>query len=133
MIKAYSYARFSSDLQRKGTSIDRQQTMAREWCKINDVELADLFYDQAVSGFDGSNLQGQLGEFISRVESKQIAPGSYLILENLDRLTRMDLWDATALLGRLVPVSVACGHLRRNRLTSLWPGHPKIASAWQID
>jgi DNA invertase Pin-like site-specific DNA recombinase len=102
MTKAYSYARFSSGLQRKGTSIDRQQTMARDWCKANDIELADLYYDEAVSGFDGSNLQGKLGEFISRVESKEIAPGSYLILENLDRLTRMDLWDATALLGRLV-------------------------------
>jgi DNA invertase Pin-like site-specific DNA recombinase len=103
MTKAFSYARFSSDLQRKGTSIDRQQTMAREWCKANGIELADRFFkDEAVSGFDGSNLQGGLGDFIKEVESKQIAPGSYLVLENLDRLTRMDLWEATALLGRLV-------------------------------
>ncbi|WP_167761397.1 recombinase family protein [Duganella callida] len=104
MTKAYSYSRFSSDAQRQGTSIDRQQTLARKWCADNNVELSnDVFADEAVSGFHGDNLaSGALARFISHVERGDIERGSYLILENLDRLTRMNAWDASGLLQRLV-------------------------------
>ncbi|QJD89909.1 recombinase family protein [Duganella dendranthematis] len=104
MTKAYSYSRFSSDAQRHGTSIDRQQTLARKWCADNNVELSnDVFADEAVSGFHGDNLaSGALSRFISHVERGDIERGSYLILENLDRLTRMNAWDASGLLQRLV-------------------------------
>ncbi|CAN7195138.1 recombinase family protein [Massilia sp. LjRoot122] len=107
-MKAYSYARFSSDAQRHNTSIDRQQTLARKWCEKNKVELSDrVFADEAVSGFDGSNVNtGALGEFIAARESGEIPPGSILILEHLDRLTRMEPWDAVGLLQRLLKLEV---------------------------
>lgn len=113
-MKAFSYSRYSSDAQRKGTSIDRQQTLARKWCIDNDVELSGrVFADEAVSGFDGSNLKsGALGEFIADVESDVIEAGSILILENLDRLTRMDPWDAVALLQKLLGLSITVVTLR---------------------
>lgn len=106
-MKAYSYARFSSDAQRHNTSIARQQTLARKWCETNKVELAGVFEDEAVSGFDGSNVNtGALGEFIAACEAGDIAPGSILILEHLDRLTRMEPWDAVALLQRLLKLEI---------------------------
>ncbi|HEX8788864.1 MAG TPA: recombinase family protein, partial [Telluria sp.] len=113
-MKAYSYARYSSDAQRQGTSIDRQQTLARKWCKDNGVELSDrLFADEAVSGWDGTNLDtGALGEFIAARQSGEIEAGSILILEHLDRLTRMEPWDAVALLQRLQRLEVTVVTLR---------------------
>jgi len=113
-MKAYSYSRFSSDAQRQGTSIDRQQTLARRWCEDNGIELSnDTFEDEAVSGFDGRNLEtGALARFIAHVEAKDIEAGSFLILENLDRLTRLDAWTASGLLQRLVKLGIIVITLR---------------------
>jgi DNA invertase Pin-like site-specific DNA recombinase len=113
-MKAYSYSRYSSDAQKHGTSIDRQQTLARKWCKDNGIELSDtVFADEAVSGFHGANVStGALGQFIAQREAGDIEAGSYLILENLDRLTRMEPWDAVALLQRLLGLEITVVTLR---------------------
>lgn len=107
-MKAYSYSRFSSDAQREGTSIARQQTLAIEWCAKNDIELSDeSFADEAVSGFRGRNREfGALGNFIAKVKSGEIEKGSFLILEHLDRLTRADPWKAADLLQDLVKLGL---------------------------
>lgn len=113
-MKAYSYSRYSSDAQRHGTSIDRQQTLARKWCKEKGIELSGrTFADEAVSGFSGANFKtGALGTFIAACESGEIEPGSYLILENLDRLTRMEPWDAVTLLKQLLGFGITVVTLR---------------------
>lgn len=107
-MKAYSYSRFSSSAQRQGTSIDRQQELAVEWCKANGIELSDeTFADEAVSGYRGANRKfGDLAVFIERVKSGDIEKGSYLILEHLDRLTREHPWEAADLLQDLVKAGV---------------------------
>jgi DNA invertase Pin-like site-specific DNA recombinase len=67
-----------------------------------------VFADEAVSGFHGDNVRsGALGEFIREVESGVIERGSYLILENLDRLTRIDPWDAVALLQGILKLGIS--------------------------
>jgi DNA invertase Pin-like site-specific DNA recombinase len=108
-MKAYSYSRYSSDAQTKGNSIERQQTSARKWCAKNEIALSDQVYaDEAVSGFHGDNVRsGALGEFIRDVETGVIERGSYLILENLDRLTRIDPWDAVALLRGILELGIS--------------------------
>lgn len=113
-MKAYSYSRFSSDAQRQGTSIQRQQSLAIDWCKDNDVELSDeSFADEAVSGFKGANRDfGALGNFIAKVKSGEIEKGSYLILEHLDRLTRDHPWRAAELLQELVRLGLVVITLR---------------------
>jgi DNA invertase Pin-like site-specific DNA recombinase len=113
-MKAYSYSRYSSDAQKHGTSIDRQQTLARKWCKDKGIELSDQTYsDEAVSGFQGANARtGALSQFIADRESGVVEAGSYLILENLDRLTRMEPWDAVALLQRLQGLEITVVTLR---------------------
>jgi DNA invertase Pin-like site-specific DNA recombinase len=114
LMKAYSYSRFSSEMQRQGGSIDRQQTLARQWCEEHQIELAtETFEDQAVSGFHGDNLTtGALSRFIARVKSGDIERGSYLILENLDRLTRLKAWEASGLLQDLVGMGIVVITLR---------------------
>ncbi|WP_312548506.1 recombinase family protein [Massilia sp.] len=113
-MKAYSYSRYSSDAQKNGTSIDRQQTLAGKWCKEKGIELSGRTYaDEAVSGFHGANAKtGALGEFIADCESGDIEPGSYLILENLDRLTRTEPWNAVGLLQQLLTLGITVVTLR---------------------
>lgn len=113
-MKAYSYSRFSSDAQRDNTSIRRQQTLAEKWCEQNNIPLStDMFKDEAVSGFTGANLEtGALARFIALVKAGDIERGSYLILENLDRLTRLDAWDASRLLQDLVKLGIVVITLR---------------------
>lgn len=113
-MKAYSYSRYSSDAQKNGTSIDRQQTLASKWCKEKGIELSDRTYaDEAVSGFHGANAKtGALGQFIADRESGDIEAGSYLILENLDRLTRTEPWNAVGLLQQLLTLGITVVTLR---------------------
>lgn len=113
-MKAYSYSRFSSDAQRPGTSILRQQTLAEKWCEENKIPLStERFKDEAVSGFSGANLEtGALARFIALVKAGEIEAGSYLILESLDRLTRLNAWRASGLLQELVELGIIVVTLR---------------------
>lgn len=90
-------------MQRPGTSIKRQQDAAKEWCVKNDVELVEAFSDEAISAFRGANRDdGALGVFIALVDAGKIEPGSYLVIEHFDRMSRDDPWNAVALLKKLV-------------------------------
>lgn len=90
MTKAYSYIRFSTPSQAGGDSFRRQTEIAREYAELNGLELADLkFTDLGRSAFHGTNLKrGELKDFLHAVESGTVAPGSYLLVEALDRLSR---------------------------------------------
>jgi DNA invertase Pin-like site-specific DNA recombinase len=93
MPRGYSYQRFSSHKQLKGDSI-RRQTEAREryLAAHPDLTLDDSLRmtDAGVSGFKGKNRQAgtALAAFLAAIESGQVEPGSVLIIENLDRLSR---------------------------------------------
>jgi DNA invertase Pin-like site-specific DNA recombinase len=93
MPRAYSYQRFSSLKQTKGDSI-RRQTEGRERYLLAhpDLVLDDSLRmtDAGVSGFRGKNREPgtALAAFIAAIESGQVEPGSVLIIENLDRLSR---------------------------------------------
>lgn len=54
--------------------------------------------DDGISAFKGDNiLRGRLGEFLRLVDEKKVRPGSVLIVENIDRLTRQNVLDAQEL------------------------------------
>lgn len=98
MPKAYSYIRFSSLQQAQGDSFRRQSELTLKACeKYNlDLDTELTFEDLGVSGFKGDHVsKGALGKFIQLVEEGNIVPGSWLIVESLDRLSREDLQTAT--------------------------------------
>lgn len=93
---AYSYKRFSSDAQEGNDSIRRQTAAAAKF--IDDHPELDLtldttlsLTDAGVSAFKGKNLSktGTLGIFMEAVRDGIIKPGSWLLLESLDRFTRL--------------------------------------------
>jgi DNA invertase Pin-like site-specific DNA recombinase len=63
--------------------------------------LVENYRDLGVSAFRGKNADhGALKAFLDRVESGLIQPGSYLIVESLDRLSRTDITYALQLVSR---------------------------------
>lgn len=97
---AYSYIRFSTPKQRLGNSRRRQLEQAEQYCKENNLALDTTLKmtDDGISAFKGDNiLRGRLGEFLRLVDEKKVRPGSVLIVENIDRLTRQNVLDAQEL------------------------------------
>ncbi|MBH0051934.1 recombinase family protein [Pseudoalteromonas sp. SWYJZ19] len=95
-IKAYSYQRFSSFRQQGGDSLRRQMALANEYASNHELDLQTLcLADKGVSAFRGDNVtSGALGEFIKLVNIGEIAKGSYLLVESLDRLSRESVMAA---------------------------------------
>jgi DNA invertase Pin-like site-specific DNA recombinase len=92
---AYSYIRFSTPDQLKGDSLRRQTQATAEWCERNGVTLDTslTLRDLGVSAFRGAHRTGDkhaLGAFLKLANQGRIPRGSFLVIENLDRLTRED-------------------------------------------
>jgi len=117
---AYSYLRFSEPgRQARGQSIARQIANRDDWLKRNPrVRLDETLRmrDEGVSGLSGEhrrNPKFALAQFLALVEEGTVKPGSFLIVENLDRLTRehpreslrwvLDLIAAGVRIVQLVP------------------------------
>lgn len=85
----YSYVRFSTVEQRKGSGQERQESLAAKWCAERNLTLFKNYSDLGVSAFKGKNAaEGALSEFIKCIEDGRVRPGSILIVESLDRLSR---------------------------------------------
>lgn len=107
---AYSYMRYSSEPQGDGDSIRRQTSLARAWCDRNGARLdtTTTYADHGKSAFRGKHREtGVLASFLSDVEAERIPRGSFLIVENLDRLSRESPWDAVPLLCSIVNAGVS--------------------------
>lgn len=95
--KAYSYVRFSTPDQMKGDSFRRQAEASRRYADENGLELDESlsFQDLGVSAFRGRNVEdGALGSFLGAVEQGTVKPGSFLLVESLDRLSRQTAYRA---------------------------------------
>ncbi len=92
MAECYSYLRFSSKKQEQGDSIRRQEELLNNWLArhpehtLNPLKLRDL----GIGAFRGLNIKsGALGKFIELVKNGTVKSGSFLVIENLDRFSRM--------------------------------------------
>lgn len=105
MPRVISYTRFSSRRQAKGDSYRRQTEMALNWCRENALELDTGFVleDLGVSGYSGANAtRGALGVLQKMCLDGMLEPGTILLIEAFDRLTRLPLPDAYELLLTLI-------------------------------
>jgi DNA invertase Pin-like site-specific DNA recombinase len=100
MAQAFSYVRFSNAQQAQGNSYERQTDKARRYAEAHGLTLATAaehqFFDQGKSAYKAKHLddEGQLRRFLSLVEDGSIEPGSFLLIESLDRLSREKVRDA---------------------------------------
>jgi DNA invertase Pin-like site-specific DNA recombinase len=105
---AFSYVRFSTPEQAKGTSYDRQIELAQAYAREKGLQLAEATYtDLGVSAFRHKNAQtGALRAFLKHVEDGDIPSGSYLLIEALDRLTREAILEAQSLFGLIISAGI---------------------------
>ncbi|MBI1917685.1 MAG: recombinase family protein [Planctomycetes bacterium] len=100
---AYSYIRFSSKKQADGDSLRRQTEAAAAWCERNKVRLdtSTTLHDLGKSAYLGEHRKNPdryaLAAFLKLVERGKVPRGSYLLVENLDRLTREHVRPAVTL------------------------------------
>lgn len=105
---AYSYIRWSSEKQTDGDSLRRQTDAATAYAAKHSLTLADETYlDAGVSADKGKNVEeGALSVFLLAVKQGVIAKGSYLLVENFDRLTRLKPRIALRLLQDIVDLGI---------------------------
>lgn len=116
---AYSYIRFSTKKQAQGDSLRRQTEKARAYARQHGLRLDESlsYQDLGVSAFDGSNVEkGQLAAFMQAVRSGKVAPGSFLLVEQFDRLSRLPPLDALMQLQALISAGITVVTLDDERI-----------------
>jgi DNA invertase Pin-like site-specific DNA recombinase len=119
--KAYSYLRFSTPEQARGDSFRRQTERAADYAATHRLELDETLTleDKGVSGFRGRNARkGALRLFLDSIEDGKVPEGSYLLVENLDRMSRQDPWDALPTFQQIINAGVTIVTLQDGRVWS---------------
>lgn len=107
---AYSYIRLSSKKQTDAdkSGIDRQLDNFKIVCeRYGWMPQTQTFKDLGVSGYDGSNFQGQLGEFMKLAKDGKLAENPVLVIESLDRFSRQDIDSSEPAVINLLKAGVA--------------------------
>ena len=93
------YGRFSSAKQGEdGTDSKRRQTeSAKEWAIKNGYSVRGVYFDEGVSSAIGKNL---LKEFATLL--KNLKPKEGILVEDLDRISRMHPWKVKGILFDLI-------------------------------
>lgn len=119
MTKLYSYIRFSSMRQSDGSSFERQIRMAKEIADKHGLELVNDYQDLGVSAFKGANSKtGALSRFLDEI-GKSVPVGSWLFIENLDRLSRQDIISAQELFLSIIRRGITIVTGMDNKIYSL--------------
>ncbi len=108
---AYLYERWSTEAQAEGDSARRQLAAAERYASQHPgltLDRTSTWRDAGVSAFRSGNLKEStaLATFLRAVESKKIPKGSYLLIENFDRLSRAAPLQALNALQRLLSLGV---------------------------
>jgi DNA invertase Pin-like site-specific DNA recombinase len=103
---AFSYVRYSDPSQEKGDTLRRQREARETWLKAHPQVKLDTslrLTDAGRSAYKRKNWDTYaLAEFVKHIKSGRVKPGSYLLVENLDRLSREDAGEATELFLSIV-------------------------------
>lgn len=99
MHDAISYKRFSSTMQAGGDSLRRQIAVTEAYCRRQGLTLIDDYFDPGVSGFHGANLSDghALRALLDAAKQGRFQPGTHLVVESLDRLSRAEISVAVRL------------------------------------
>jgi DNA invertase Pin-like site-specific DNA recombinase len=99
MQHAISYRRFSTARQAMGDSTRRQGDLAEEYCERHGLKLVDTYLDAGLSGFSGEHIadNGALKALLDQAKAGRFRRGTLLIVESLDRLSRLEMSTALRL------------------------------------
>jgi len=101
--------RFSDPRQAGGHSSERQAAYAAKWAAEHGLRLDESLSlrDEGLSAYHQRHIKsGALGVFLAAVEAGRIPPGSVLVVEGLDRLSRAEPIQAQAQLAQIVNAGI---------------------------
>jgi DNA invertase Pin-like site-specific DNA recombinase len=138
-MKAFAYVRFSSDPQEQGTSIERQTESIKLYLSSRPhIELENTFVDDGYSASKGEHLShGHFGRILKDVDSGKNR-GYALIVEKMDRFSRMDIDETADYIRRLTKGGVEF-HLAATSRVINPPGKQlgtviqNVVEAWQAE
>jgi DNA invertase Pin-like site-specific DNA recombinase len=108
--KAYSFIRFSSKKQELGDSLRRQTEATEKYAQEKNLVLDEHTRLTAlgVSGFSGKHIAkgSALGGFLQAVKKGEIKAGTVLIIESLDRLSRLEVLDAFEIFANILRAGI---------------------------
>jgi DNA invertase Pin-like site-specific DNA recombinase len=116
---AYSYLRFSTPEQMRGDSFRRQTELSQQYAEEHGLDLDNTltFRDLGVSAFRGRNIaKGALGDFLRAVESGRVQPGSWLLVESLDRLSRDNVMAAFGRFSEILSKGITVATLQDGKV-----------------
>lgn len=105
----YSYSRFSDPKQAAGHSLERQRAYAARWAAEHGLALDEslTLHDAGLSAYHQQHIKsGALGAFLAAVQAGKVPPGSVLVVEGLDRLSRAEPISAQAQLAQIVNAGI---------------------------
>jgi len=118
MRSGYSYIRFSTPEQARGDSHRRQLELSQRYAQEHGIELDTSLQlnDFGISAFRGHNaISGRLGSFLEAVETGKVKPGSVLLVESLDRLSRSEVMTSLNLFTQLLGQGISIVTLADSR------------------
>jgi len=133
----WPYGRFSSKPQEEGDSRARQDASITAWITRNriDARLVQQFiFDAGASGFHARHLRddGGLARFLRSVERGDVRQGDFLLVENLDRLSRLAPTDAQELVLRIINAGVTIAVCESELLVSKAGLNSGDGSLWRL-
>ncbi|MBV2131852.1 recombinase family protein [Pseudomonas sp. MAP12] len=109
MPQAISYTRFSSILQSKGSSKERQKELISNWLDNHpEYSLSPLSADDhGRSGYSGEHLKHGLGSILEAIKNNKIKSKDVILIEALDRLGRLETLEMLSLTTSIINSGVA--------------------------
>lgn len=116
--KCYSYVRFSSKRQEDGSTRTRQNELIDAFVSKHGLEVDRHLEDAGTSAYHGKNAsaEGVLGQFLQEVRKGEIERGSYLLIENFDRLSRDKMVRSNKIFTDLLFSGIKIVILDRNKV-----------------
>lgn len=106
---AVLYIRFSSVEQGDGSSLERQEERANQWFAQNPTftRYEKTFRDLGLSGYKGDHIKaGALGKLLLAIEQGYIPAGSVVLVEAIDRFSRLPPLETLRHLETIVKAGV---------------------------
>ncbi|WP_447744131.1 recombinase family protein [Pseudomonas nicosulfuronedens] len=115
--KCYPYVRFSSTRQEDGSTRARQNELIDAFVAKHGLEVDRHLEDAGTSSYRGLNAtDGVLGGFLRQVRLGEIEKGSYLLIENFDRLSRDKIVRSNQIFSDLLMAGIRIVVLDANKV-----------------
>lgn len=109
--QAVSYVRFSSGVQAKGSSVDRQADVYESWLQKHPEYVNSPLSktDQGVSAYTKANLKDGKGlsELLAHIEHGDLKSGDAIVVEAIDRLSRAEFFTTLEVVRKILSAGIS--------------------------